>query len=69
MTHQYAKTIRKKLRELAGLAQGKQGDGKRVPRILISALKRISAPKLMEANKKAFDIIVQGVEVEGDPAL
>ena len=23
----------------------------------------------MEANKKAFDLIVQGVEVEGDPAL
>jgi type I restriction enzyme R subunit len=36
---------------------------------VISALKRISAPKLMEANKKAFDLIVHGVEVEGDPVL
>ncbi|MDL2122306.1 MAG: hypothetical protein LWX51_04300 [Deltaproteobacteria bacterium] len=36
---------------------------------VVSALERISAPKLMEANKKAFDLIVQGVEVEGDPAL
>ncbi len=36
---------------------------------VVSALKRISAPKLMEANKKAFELIVQGVEVEGDPVL
>ncbi len=31
---------------------------------VVSALERISAPKLMEANKKAFDLIVHGVEVE-----
>jgi type I restriction enzyme R subunit len=36
---------------------------------VVSALERISAPKLMEANKKAFDLIVHGVEVEGDPVL
>ena len=36
---------------------------------VVSALERISAPKLMEANKKAFDLIVNGVEVEGDSAL
>ena len=36
---------------------------------VVSALERISAPKLMEANKKAFDLIAHGVEVEGDPAL
>ncbi len=36
---------------------------------VVSVLERISAPKLMEAKKKAFDLIVQGVEVEGDPAL
>ncbi|MFV9691499.1 MAG: type I restriction endonuclease subunit R [Desulfobacteria bacterium] len=36
---------------------------------VVSALERISAPKLMEANKKAFDLIVQGVEVEGDSVL
>ncbi|MDO9529815.1 MAG: hypothetical protein Q7J27_11765 [Syntrophales bacterium] len=35
---------------------------------VVSSLERISAPKLMEANKKAFDLIVHGVEVEGDPA-
>jgi len=43
-------------------------DDDRVNQVL-SALERISAPKLMEANKKAFDLIVHGVEVEGDPAL
>lgn len=32
---------------------------------VISRLERISAPKLMEANKQAFDLIVQGVEVGG----
>ncbi len=31
---------------------------------VVSALERISAPKLMEANKKAFDLIVHGVEKE-----
>ena len=36
---------------------------------VVSALERISAPKLMEANKKAFELIVHGVEVEGDPVL
>ncbi len=36
---------------------------------VVSALKRIDAPKLMEANKKAFNLIVHGVEVEGDPVL
>jgi len=34
-----------------------------------SALERIGAPKLMEANKKAFELILHGVEVEGDPVL
>jgi len=33
---------------------------------VVSALERISAPKLMEANKEAFELIVQGVEVGGD---
>ena len=36
---------------------------------VVSALELISAPKLMEANKKAFEVIVHGVEVEGDPVL
>lgn len=43
-------------------------DDERVNQV-VSALERISAPKLMEANKKAFDLIVHGVEVEGDPVL
>jgi type I restriction enzyme R subunit len=34
---------------------------------VVSRLERISAPKLSEANKKAYDLIVQGIEVAGDP--
>lgn len=34
---------------------------------VVSRLERITAPKLLEANKEAFDLIVQGVEVAGDP--
>jgi type I restriction enzyme R subunit len=34
---------------------------------VVSRLERISAPKLFEANKKAYDLIVQGIEVAGDP--
>ncbi len=34
---------------------------------VVSRLERISAPKLMEANRQAFDLIMQGVEVAGDP--
>ncbi len=34
---------------------------------MVSRLERISAPKLLEANKEAFDLIVQGIEVAGDP--
>ncbi|MCK4486873.1 MAG: hypothetical protein KAU38_08945 [Desulfobacterales bacterium] len=30
---------------------------------VVSRLQRISAPKLLEANKKAYDLIVQGIEV------
>ncbi len=33
---------------------------------VVSQLERISAPKLMEANKEAFELIIQGVEVGGD---
>ena len=32
-----------------------------------SRLERISASKLMEANKEAYDLIMQGIEVAGDP--
>ena len=34
---------------------------------VVSRLERISAPKLLEANKEAFDLILQGIEVAGDP--
>ncbi|PXF57549.1 MAG: restriction endonuclease subunit R [Deltaproteobacteria bacterium] len=34
---------------------------------VVSRLERITAPKLLEANKEAFDLIVQGIEVAGDP--
>jgi type I restriction enzyme R subunit len=34
-----------------------------------SRLARISAPKLLEANKETYDLIVQGIEVAGDPAM
>ena len=34
---------------------------------VVSRLERISAPKLLEANREAFDFILQGVEVAGDP--
>ena len=34
---------------------------------VVSRLKRITAPKLLEANKEAFDLIMQGIEVAGDP--
>ena len=30
---------------------------------VVGRLERISAPKLLEANKKAYDLIVQGIEV------
>jgi len=43
-------------------------DDDRVSQV-VSTMERISTPKLMEANKKAFDLIVHGVEVEGDPVL
>jgi len=33
---------------------------------VVSSLERIGAPKLMEANKAAFDLIVNGVPVAGD---
>ena len=33
---------------------------------VVSRLERISAPKLLEANKEAFDLIVQGIDVAGD---
>lgn len=33
-----------------------------------SRLARISAPKLLEANKGVYDLIVRGFEVAGDPA-
>lgn len=36
---------------------------------VVSRLERISAPKLMEANKEAYDLIMQGIEVAGDPAM
>jgi len=35
---------------------------------VVSRLERISAPKLLEANKEAYDLILQGIEVAGDPA-
>lgn len=35
---------------------------------VVGRLERISAPKLLEANKEAYDLIVQGFEVAGDPA-
>ena len=34
---------------------------------VVSRLERINAPKLLEANREAFDFIVRGVEVAGDP--
>jgi len=40
-------------------------DDERISQI-VSRLERISAPKLMEANKAAFDLIVNGVAVSGD---
>ena len=30
---------------------------------VVGRLERISAPKLLEANKEAYDLIVQGIEV------
>ncbi len=36
---------------------------------VISKLERIASPKLMEANKEAFEYIIRGVDVEGDPVL
>lgn len=36
---------------------------------VISKLERITSPKLMEANKEAFESIVRGVEVDGHPIL
>ena len=30
---------------------------------VVGRLQRISAPKLLEANKEAYDLIVQGIEV------
>jgi len=33
---------------------------------VVSSLERIGAPKLMEANKAAFDLIVNGIPVAGD---
>ncbi len=35
----------------------------------VNRLLRISSPKLMEANKEAFECIVGGVQVDGDPIL
>ena len=35
----------------------------------VNRLLRISSPKLMEANREAFDCIVRGLEVDGDPVL
>ncbi len=43
-------------------------DGHRINQI-ISKLERIASPRLMEANKEAFEYIVKGVDVEGDPVL
>ncbi len=40
-------------------------DDERISQI-VSSLERISAPKLIEANKAAFDLIVNGVTVSGD---
>ena len=40
-------------------------DDERVSQI-VSSLERISAPKIMEANKAAFDLLVNGVPVAGD---
>jgi len=34
---------------------------------VVSRFERISAPKMLEANKEAYDLIVQGIEVAGDP--
>jgi type I restriction enzyme R subunit len=36
---------------------------------IISKLERITSPKLIEANKEAFEYIVRGIDVEGDPVL
>jgi type I restriction enzyme R subunit len=40
-------------------------DDERVSQV-VSSLERISAPKLMEANKAVFDLLVNGVPVAGD---
>ncbi len=34
---------------------------------VVSRLQRISAPKLLEANKEVYDLIVQGIDVAGNP--
>ena len=35
---------------------------------VVGRLARISAPKLLEANKEVYDLILQGIEMAGDPA-
>jgi type I restriction enzyme R subunit len=43
-------------------------DDQRINQV-INKLERISSPKLMEANKEFYELLLGGVETEGDPVL
>lgn len=61
--------LKKALREINLTDDGKPWlDETRINQA-VNRLLRISSPKLMEANREAFECIVRGVEVDGDPVL
>jgi len=61
--------LRQALREINLTDNGKPWlDDARIDQA-VNRLLRISSPKLMEANRDAFDCIARGVEVDGDPIL
>src|SRR3990170_199730 len=43
-------------------------DDQRINQV-INKLERLSSPKLMEANKEFYELLLGGVETEGDPVL
>ena len=60
--------LRAKLRELNPGEDGQPWlDAARVSQA-VSALERISAPKLIEANQRATELLLAGTVVDGDPA-
>jgi type I restriction enzyme R subunit len=61
--------LKKALREINLTDDGKPWlDDTRINQA-VNRLLRISSPRLMEANREAFDCITRGVEVDGDPIL